>query len=393
MSTCTRYPHMRWRKKSATMEPGKTFPFQCQSWSDADCAASVAKFYRWRIGGWCEVYDLSRFMTLTLDMKKIHNPNNPYSAEIIAEARSQGMQPGTREYKAYVSWRYIKESWNRFGTTMRRKYPGFKYVAVMEPHDSEKTAESQRGVFHIHALVNKYIWKNDLKKYWRRAGGGGTDINQVKDVRRVRWYVTKYITKISTKRPEDWPKRARRIFTSRAIMIRYYPADLGVKKGGMLDRDNLPWVDCWPGENFENCAKCKYRRDCAAHVPEYELLISGVAAHDPPQRWIALRYKHVHVNEFLGYVQKRFVEEVTMTGCLDLPAYLRPCKGCIHIAHCRANGQPYLPEYHVDPTTGEATTVYGPIREGEVWNTLDGYAPWKRGGKPPKVLPKELKST
>lgn len=70
---------------------------------------------------------------------------------------------------------------------LRRRYPGFKYVAVIEFQD-----KNDRGSVHYHMICNlPYIPKSELQKIW---GAGFVKVNKIDNVDNVGAYVIKYMT-------------------------------------------------------------------------------------------------------------------------------------------------------------------------------------------------------
>ena len=70
---------------------------------------------------------------------------------------------------------------------MKRKFPEFQYVAVIEFQD-----QNGRGAVHYHMICNlPYIKKPELAEIWR---GGFVKINRIDKVDNVGAYVIKYMT-------------------------------------------------------------------------------------------------------------------------------------------------------------------------------------------------------
>jgi hypothetical protein len=124
---------------------------------------------------------LTRFLTLTLDPKKIQGNS--------------------------VS--YLRGVFNKFRLYLRRKFGSpVKYIAVLE--------FQQSGIAHLHVLVDRFIPQSWISESWSALGGGNiVDIRYV-DVHRIARYVSKYLTKellLSA------PKRSRRVTTSRSLHL------------------------------------------------------------------------------------------------------------------------------------------------------------------------------
>lgn len=82
-------------------------------------------------------YNLIRFFTLTLDPQ--HVTGDP--------------------------WEYISIPWQKFRHRMKRRYPGWKYVAVLERH-------KDRDFPHIHGFTDVWMKKEDWTSMWDSCGGG-----------------------------------------------------------------------------------------------------------------------------------------------------------------------------------------------------------------------------
>jgi hypothetical protein len=153
----------------------------CKCWGCKHCGPKKAKRYRYLIAQLAEQEHLTRFLTLTLDPKKIEGNS--------------------------VS--YLRRVFNKFRLYLGRKYGGpIKYIAVLE--------FQQSGIAHLHVLVDRFIPQNWISESWSALGGGDiVDIRYV-DVHRIARYVSKYLTKellLSA------PKRSRRVTTSRSLHL------------------------------------------------------------------------------------------------------------------------------------------------------------------------------
>lgn len=79
------------------------------------------------------------------------------------------------------------KQFNLFTHRIRRRYPDFKYVAVVEFQD-----KNDRGAVHYHMICNlPYIKKSELAELW---GNGFIKINAIDKVDNVGAYVIKYMT-------------------------------------------------------------------------------------------------------------------------------------------------------------------------------------------------------
>ena len=155
----------------------------CGSWSCSYCGPRKAKLARRRIREVAEELNLRIFLTLTLDAEKLKNKRSAVP--------------------------YMRMVFNKFREYLRRKYgESPKYVCVLE--------FTQKGVPHLHVLIDRYIPQKWISKTWARLGGGRIiHIKQV-TVRNVARYLSKYLTKellLSA------PKGTRRITAARAIKL------------------------------------------------------------------------------------------------------------------------------------------------------------------------------
>lgn len=74
-----------------------------------------------------------------------------------------------------------------FVMRLKHRYPGLKYVAVIEFQD-----KNGRGAVHYHLICNlPFIKKSELAKIW---GGGFVKINAIDKVDNIGAYVVKYMT-------------------------------------------------------------------------------------------------------------------------------------------------------------------------------------------------------
>lgn len=75
--------------------------------------------------------------------------------------------------------------WKTFIQRMRRKYPDFKYLAVLE--------FQERGAVHYHCLCDlPYVRQRVVQEIW---GNGFVSVNRIKHVDNLGAYVVKYMTK------------------------------------------------------------------------------------------------------------------------------------------------------------------------------------------------------
>ncbi len=155
----------------------------CKRWSCPYCGPRKAWMYQQLIAERTIEFKLDRFMTLTLDPKKIKGN----------------------------SYKHINESWRKLREAFRRKFgKSVSYISITEEHKS--------GIPHKHILVSHFIHQKWLSAKWSSLGGGPmVDIRKIKDIKNMARYVGKYLTKevlLSA------PKGTRRITTSQDIKLR-----------------------------------------------------------------------------------------------------------------------------------------------------------------------------
>jgi len=165
--TCGPQGHKRW----VDHQTGKVTEFYCGS---IHCAHPMCQKKRVRktklmLAALIREYKLNFFATLTLDPSKI---------------------PGqTEEEKLRTAWTsYLKYTWHKFMTMIRRKYRGIKFVAVIEPHVSMYP--------HIHAFFSVEIKQADLIEKFCTCGGGYiSSIAELEDYKQAAAYVADYCAK------------------------------------------------------------------------------------------------------------------------------------------------------------------------------------------------------
>jgi hypothetical protein len=196
----------KWTAKGRSFD-GSEVRYQrvhCKCWHCAHCAPKRAGAYRRGITAAAEAHGLTKFLTLTLDPKKLG---------------------GNAEH----SCKHLRESFNKFRTYLRRKYgETVKYIAVLE--------FQQNGFAHLHLILDRYIPQAWIKKSWAAVGGGEhVDIRRV-DEHRVAKYLAKYLTKQLN---SDAPKGQRRVTCSRGIKLL---VKLVKKHNWLLMRESIRWV-------------------------------------------------------------------------------------------------------------------------------------------------------
>jgi hypothetical protein len=176
-----RYCGLRTLRGEAANSVTRFIRLDCKTWGCAYCAPKKAKRYKAAIREIAEREQLNRFLTLTLDPRKIEG--SPV--------------------------RYLRRVFNKFRVYLLRKYSkSIKYIAVLEFH--------KNGNPHLHILLDRFIKQQWISEKWSALGGGKiVDIKFV-DIHRVSRYLSKYLTKellLSA------PPRSRRVTTSRGIHL------------------------------------------------------------------------------------------------------------------------------------------------------------------------------
>lgn len=156
----------------------------CKKWSCKRCGPIKAWQACRDIPKFIKEKSLNRFLTLTLDPKKVPEDINVH--------------------------KYIWKVWAKFRTYLKRKLKEkISYICVLELHKS--------GMPHLHILVNRFIPQSWISNSWSAVGGGKiVFIEKIKDAKRIGYYLSKYLTKNID---AILPRRLRRITSSRDIKL------------------------------------------------------------------------------------------------------------------------------------------------------------------------------
>ena len=104
---------------------------------------------------------------------------------------------------------HVRTVFNKFREYLRREYgEPPRYICILE--------FTQKGIPHLHVLLDRYIPQKWISLVWDRLGGGRVVFIKQVTVRRVAHYLAKYLTKeliLSA------PKGTRRITTARSIKL------------------------------------------------------------------------------------------------------------------------------------------------------------------------------
>jgi hypothetical protein len=157
------------------------FRVNCKSWNCSFCGPRRAKRYKHAIRATAEALHLQRFLTLTLDPKKIEG--DPV--------------------------RYLNAAFDKLRVYLKRQCGvAPQYIRVLEFQKS--------GNPHFHILIDRYIDLEWIRKAWVAVGGGFMVDIRLVDVHRVSRYLSKYLTKELLM---SAPLRCRRVTTSRGIKL------------------------------------------------------------------------------------------------------------------------------------------------------------------------------
>jgi hypothetical protein len=138
---------------------------------------------RYAIRRVAEELNLKYFLTLTLDPSKLERTEDAVH--------------------------HVRTVFNKFREYLRREYgEPPRYICILE--------FTQKGIPHLHVLLDRYIPQKWISLVWDRLGGGRVVFIKQVTVRRVAHYLAKYLTKeliLSA------PKGTRRITTARSIKL------------------------------------------------------------------------------------------------------------------------------------------------------------------------------
>ena len=182
-------PHLRRQCGAFTLRgvaqdgsEARFYRLNCKCWDCRRCGPRRAARYKYAIREIAQERKLTRFLTLTLDPKKVDSDKPVH---------------------------YLRECWNMFRVYLRRKFgEAPQFIAVLE--------FQKNGMPHLHVITDRFIEQTWIKSTWEQIGGGmHVDIRSV-DLHRVSNYLSKYPTKELLM---SAPKRSRRITCSRGIRL------------------------------------------------------------------------------------------------------------------------------------------------------------------------------
>lgn len=176
----------------------------CKSWKCSYCGPRRAKRYKHAIRANAEAHRLQRFLTLTLDPKKV-------SGDPI---------------------RYLNDAFAKLRIYLLRAYRvSPQYIRILE--------FQKNGNPHFHILIDRYIDLEWIRKAWVAVGGGFMVDIRLVDVHRISRYLSKYLTKELLM---SAPARSRRVTSSRNIKLLEKPPTKGVWKFLRISIRTLLWV-------------------------------------------------------------------------------------------------------------------------------------------------------
>lgn len=160
--------------------------FRCKSYACGRCGPRKIRRIRKRIVGLAVQHHLTRFLTLTLDPKKL-----PEGIDV--RAKIAYLQAVWRKMREYIR-RYLGRS--------------LVFVAVLELQGN--------GNPHLHLLIDEYLPKEWISKAWQAIGGGWATRIERAQINRVAAYLAKYLTDESVC---CLPSGTRRFSTSKGLSI------------------------------------------------------------------------------------------------------------------------------------------------------------------------------
>jgi hypothetical protein len=159
----------------------------CKSLRCPYCRKPKLKNLRARIAQLAHQFQLRRFVTLTLDPKRLTDRKH--------------------------TDRYMRQCWRKMRVSLERKFgKTVQFIGVLEFQKS--------GVAHLHLLVGVYIPQAWLSTAWQSIGGGKIVDIRYADIHRVTAYLTAYLVGEKIEQTLDLlPPRARIFSTSRGIWL------------------------------------------------------------------------------------------------------------------------------------------------------------------------------
>lgn len=200
-------------RKGAIARTNRYVRLRCKCWGCSLCGPRKAARYRQQILRAVGRWKLTRFLTLTLDVRKLASESDAATFLTHLEIhRSLGTacHCGTCAKLQALSITYINECWSKLRTYLRREFGiAPTYIAVRE-------FQKSTGMAHMHIVVDCYIDQAWVKESWQSVGGGQHVHIQRIDVHRAAAYLSKYLAKDMLL---NAPPGMRRVTTSRSITL------------------------------------------------------------------------------------------------------------------------------------------------------------------------------
>lgn len=137
---------------------------RCKGYHCGRCGPKKIRQVRKRIVSLAVAHGLTRFLTLTLDPKKL---------------------PPGLDLQSKIE--YLRACWSKMRVYIKRKLgKSVQFIAVMELQ--------QNGNPHLHALIGSYLNKDWVSASWQALGGGSFTRIEFADIHRVAAYVAKYVS-------------------------------------------------------------------------------------------------------------------------------------------------------------------------------------------------------
>lgn len=140
----------------------------CKSWRCEDCRKKRANVVRDKFIELGRNYELNRFLTLTIDPKKVGKEDSSSKA---------------------LRMRYLKVCWHKFCMNMKKNFGAFEFLWVVEWHKEKNPFP------HLHVMVSAFLPKKRIQRAWKSAGGGFLKIARAKGVNNLAEYCCKYMSK------------------------------------------------------------------------------------------------------------------------------------------------------------------------------------------------------
>ena len=155
------------------------------------CLKKKARLWSYRAQRECAVAERTWFCTLTTD------PEIDFRIDMACAARIAGFARLPPQTKFQHQALEMGVEVTRFLKRVRKNSGhSYRYLLIVETHDSRDTADLKRGRPHMHMLLHEFpgqpVRKAVLETAWR---WGFAQFKLVDSDKKAAWYVSKYITK------------------------------------------------------------------------------------------------------------------------------------------------------------------------------------------------------